>query len=280
MRIACIADVHGNLSALFAVLKDIKRYSPDLILSLGDQVNFGPYPREVLELLQSEGVQMLLGNHELRQIDLIAGKDEALLTGINFKSARWTQEKIGDWPLEAMQLSRVIDGVTFAHSAPDNPFFALQYPSRLPALMSSLKTPCLVCGHQHNRWSYASGGKTLYAIGSVSLLENRLPGTAAYALVDIEGGQPLVRYMTTAYDASVMYDQFRSSGLADACPIMSRILHESILTGDATVMLFFAHLMPLLRDSGEKSITPQLWTLAADTFAWQTDGNCATYWKK
>ncbi|GBQ92992.1 hypothetical protein AA0522_0150 [Gluconacetobacter liquefaciens NRIC 0522] len=42
MRIAVIADVHGNSLALDAVLHDIAQENPDLIVNLGDLVS-GPF---------------------------------------------------------------------------------------------------------------------------------------------------------------------------------------------------------------------------------------------
>ena len=48
MRIALIADIHSNIIALEAVMKAVKKHSPDMIFSLGDQVNLGPCPRETL----------------------------------------------------------------------------------------------------------------------------------------------------------------------------------------------------------------------------------------
>ena len=45
--IALIADIHANLLAAEAVLSDIhKKHRPDRIISLGDQVNLGPAPRD------------------------------------------------------------------------------------------------------------------------------------------------------------------------------------------------------------------------------------------
>lgn len=63
--IALIADIHANLLAAEAVLSDIhKKHRPDRIISLGDQVNLGPAPRDTLRLLRSENVTCLHGNHE------------------------------------------------------------------------------------------------------------------------------------------------------------------------------------------------------------------------
>lgn len=45
--IALVADIHSNILALEAILKDIRRkHKPDRIISLGDQINLGPAPRK------------------------------------------------------------------------------------------------------------------------------------------------------------------------------------------------------------------------------------------
>jgi predicted phosphodiesterase len=56
MKIAVISDIHGNLAALEAVLADIGRRSPDLIVNLGDTV-LGPLqPFETAERLMELGL--------------------------------------------------------------------------------------------------------------------------------------------------------------------------------------------------------------------------------
>ncbi|MEI6522757.1 MAG: metallophosphoesterase [Bacteroidota bacterium] len=63
MKILVISDVHGNLPALENVLKNEKKF--DLIISLGDVVNYGPWSNECVELLETfENKILLKGNHE------------------------------------------------------------------------------------------------------------------------------------------------------------------------------------------------------------------------
>lgn len=66
MKIAVLSDIHGNVSALEAVLADLARWQPDEVIINGDLVNRGPYSLDVLQLLQREwpGVRYLRGNHE------------------------------------------------------------------------------------------------------------------------------------------------------------------------------------------------------------------------
>src|SRR5690242_21090839 len=64
MRIAVLADVHGNLTALEAVLADVEEEGFDLVVSAGDVVS-GPQPRECLERLAALGddrIRWVMGN--------------------------------------------------------------------------------------------------------------------------------------------------------------------------------------------------------------------------
>ena len=65
MRLAIIADIHGNYRALDAVLSDIARHGVDRIVSLGDNIGYGPEPEEVVRSLQAYRVLSVMGNHEL-----------------------------------------------------------------------------------------------------------------------------------------------------------------------------------------------------------------------
>lgn len=64
MRIAFISDIHGNYTALQAVLADIKSQNIDQIVSLGDTVSLGPQPGEVLNTLRELKCVLIKGNHD------------------------------------------------------------------------------------------------------------------------------------------------------------------------------------------------------------------------
>ena len=68
MKIAILADIHGNLAALQTVVDDIDAWAPDLVVMAGDMVNRGPQPRAcvdlVLDRVAHAGWQAIKGNHE------------------------------------------------------------------------------------------------------------------------------------------------------------------------------------------------------------------------
>lgn len=65
MRYALISDIHANLPALQAVLRDIaERPGVDATFHLGDLVGYAPWPNEVVELLVAAGVPGVAGNYD------------------------------------------------------------------------------------------------------------------------------------------------------------------------------------------------------------------------
>jgi diadenosine tetraphosphatase ApaH/serine/threonine PP2A family protein phosphatase len=69
MLLAAIADIHGNLEALTAVLADIDRHKPAIVVSLGDNIGYGPDPQAVLEMLGERNIASVRGNHEWAVVD-------------------------------------------------------------------------------------------------------------------------------------------------------------------------------------------------------------------
>ncbi len=69
MKIAVISDVHGNMEAFREVLADIDRSNVDTIMSLGDNIGYGPEPDAVIKTIQERNIPSVMGNHELTVTD-------------------------------------------------------------------------------------------------------------------------------------------------------------------------------------------------------------------
>jgi predicted phosphodiesterase len=87
-KFALISDIHSNLEALHAVLKDISNNSVQEIFCLGDLVGYGPNPREVIQKAMDWG-WTLRGNHE----------DALLYFALDFnpdavRSIEWTRDQL------------------------------------------------------------------------------------------------------------------------------------------------------------------------------------------
>ena len=65
MRLAIISDIHGNFEAYQQVVDDIGRSQVDAVISLGDNIGYGPEPELVIQQIKARKIPSVLGNHEL-----------------------------------------------------------------------------------------------------------------------------------------------------------------------------------------------------------------------
>jgi predicted phosphodiesterase len=64
MRFLILGDIHANLPALEAVLKDAKTVGFDRIICTGDVVGYYPWPNEVVNWVRENVDVCVLGNHD------------------------------------------------------------------------------------------------------------------------------------------------------------------------------------------------------------------------
>jgi predicted phosphodiesterase len=65
MKVAAISDIHSNIFALQAAIRDAKLQGADKFLCLGDIVGYASRPREVLAEIRGITSDVVLGNHDL-----------------------------------------------------------------------------------------------------------------------------------------------------------------------------------------------------------------------
>lgn len=72
MRLALISDIHGNLTALEAVLADLALAQPDRVICLGDVALDGPQPHQTVGRLRALGYPTIMGNTDDKLIQRAA----------------------------------------------------------------------------------------------------------------------------------------------------------------------------------------------------------------
>jgi putative phosphoesterase len=97
MRIAIFSDIHGNCVALDAMLNDLHREQVDQIVCLGDAIQGGPQPAEVVARLRALACPVVMGN-----------ADAWLLTGQETGAENISEERqrkmndVRDWSLNQL----------------------------------------------------------------------------------------------------------------------------------------------------------------------------------
>lgn len=279
MRIALISDIHANVLALEAVLREIPRHAPDRMISLGDQVNLGPAPRETLELLRTHDVACLHGNHERYILSALAGDPE--YDGANFDSLRFNAARLTAQEITFPKVMQ-IENVTLCHAMPeDDRFPVFDVPravSRLREMRFERQTN-IICGHGHNPVSIRMRNVSINCIGSTGCMDDGVPGHAIYTILDIEKDFFALRPFYAAYDTEPLRGLFRSSGLSEYCPIMAHIACLQMEYNQDVLMPFVTFAGSLAREKGEAQISHAVWREADSRFAWPDGMSTAEYWR-
>ena len=151
MRIAVLSDIHANLPALESCLIKLDELEFDHVISLGDQVGYGPYPNEVIDTLRELRIPTVLGNHDAGAIGRISLR---MFREPNYSLLAWTRENLTDenrrYLLDAPLVMQE-DNWIAAHASPINPE-QWNYLNSAPLCRDVLsridQTFCLV-GHTH-----------------------------------------------------------------------------------------------------------------------------------
>ena len=151
MRTLIISDIHSNIVAFDAVLRDANAHGPvDNIWSLGDVVGYGPHPNECLETLRGFDHVSVAGNHDLGAIGAIylgMFNEEAAI------ACAWNSEQLtADNRAYIEGLPQVVkqDEFTLAHASLRDPVWEyLIHEEAARGSFALLETPFLLVGHSH-----------------------------------------------------------------------------------------------------------------------------------
>jgi len=159
IRVAVLADIHGNLPALEAVIEDIAAQQPDEVLVGGDLVGRGPCGKDVVQRVTDMGWRSVRGNHEDY---LLAFRHKRVrshwLTAPEWAAARWMAGELDEAAastLEGLPLTllselapelRLVHGTPRSNSEGIGPWTSHE---QVEAHFSTVAEPVLVCGHTH-----------------------------------------------------------------------------------------------------------------------------------
>ncbi len=188
--IAVISDLHSNLEALEAVLKDIQSKKISKIFCCGDIVGYNTNPNEVCELLEKKQVTCILGNHD----QAILSKDYSWFNSVAEVALQWTQENISKKSTSFLKsLSTFHEEIIenkkhfFVHGSPEDHLYQYVFPGVsdkiLEKFLKSTKADVLVMGHTHFPFTRKLGNKLVVNPGSVGQPRDNNP-KASYAIMD------------------------------------------------------------------------------------------------
>src|SRR5688572_233830 len=198
MRIAVISDIHANLTALEAVIADVRRTGVDLVVHGGDLMSGGPRPAQVIDRIRETNWPGVYGNtdemlwmpHRLSEV-LHDPRRHRIRDLLLTHTIPRTLDAIGDdrlaW-LRALPRQWSAEGLSVVHAVPDDvwPIVMPDAPDEeLEHVYGTLGSTHVVYGHIHSPFVRRVSGFTVTNSGAVS---QSFDGDrrASYALIDGE----------------------------------------------------------------------------------------------
>jgi predicted phosphodiesterase len=229
-RVAVLSDVHGNLAALEAVRKAIKREKPDAVIVAGDHVMNGPDPVGVVDALremEASGATIVQGNTDVAVADFDYSAAFPWFTdGIPdtyVAAAEWAHDELGEdrigWLRRLPSERRLMldDTMVLAcHASPGSQtqgFDTQLDPSVMLERISRTDARVICCGHTHLPEVRDLGWKIIVNDGSAGYVFDGDP-TASWALVTLDGDEIQTEIRRSEFDTMAVANAISARGLA------------------------------------------------------------------
>ena len=228
MSLAIFSDVHGNLPALRAVLDDIRRQGCRSVFCLGDLVDYGPFPNEVVETIRERDIPTIIGNHDEGIAFELAGSGGGYrdLAEKAFKEAAfvWTAGEVKPehrtWLRQLPRSLRLEAGghrFLLVHASPErlNEYLFEDTPeARFREIAAGAEADVVVFGHTHRPYVKVVDGVTFINVGSVGNPKDGDP-RAFYAIVRATPTKVEVEPRRVDYDIESLVEALHQRGLPE-----------------------------------------------------------------
>ncbi len=268
MRFALIGDVHGNLYALNAVIKDCVDKDIDHFVFLGDYIMDGPYCNEVLDKVRNISKYAIAGNKEyFIQNYSNKTKDYDQLAG-----AHWTYNTLTDNNIK--YISSLKDRIDIEHNGKKIvfshfPLYHYKHENGIFDLIDVEKIfersnfDVIVSAHTHRPLEAIMYNRRIICPGSCGL---PLAGNnnACYGVLDIDDDIKY-NFYTVNYDIKEYISSFSNFVGFEDCRIWTKYYILSIQTGKNYSVDFLLYAKALMKQYGRSStglVDNDIWELA------------------
>jgi predicted phosphodiesterase len=218
VKIVIFSDIHGNVVALEAVLKEIGRdAAPDAIFVAGDLVLLGPRPAEALALLRSlGGARFVKGNTDQYLVD--DSDDEGEVAFARGRLSADDMAFVRDLPFE--QRLEVAPGreLLVVHANPrdlEGPIKPDSADADIRPWFDGVSAEVVAFGHYHIPFVRQLDGRTLVDVASVGMPRDGNQ-RAVYAVLTFENDTWQVEHRRVEFDIAAVARDYKDVGFPDA----------------------------------------------------------------
>jgi predicted phosphodiesterase len=233
-KIAILADIHGNLTALEAVLAEIAAESIERIVCLGDVATLGPQPHEVIERLCGLGCPVVMGNTDA---DLLALAHDESAVGSdwgsqNFDFDQWCAARLTADDLAYLRTFQPTISISLGeeatllcyHGSPrsyDERITAETTDDALHEMLAETPAQLYTGGHTHQQLLRRYRDTLVLNPGTVGFAKDAIPPAtpvknpswAEYAIITSDDGQLDVSLRRVRFDLDALFAAQDASGI-------------------------------------------------------------------
>lgn len=218
-KFAVISDIHANFEALGEVLKHLEGIET---YCLGDLVDYGAEPNEVIDLIRDANVRSIMGNHDAAALT----GDTSMFNSRAAISSDWTRRRLTRESAEFLrglpqELRLRFDDVEtyFTHGSPDDRLWEYVDPRTHSDLfghyLGKVNATLMGLGHTHIPYVWQGSEGTVLNPGSVGQPRDG-DWRAAFALVNVESEGIHVELERVEYDRGKAASKVRTAGLPES----------------------------------------------------------------
>jgi predicted phosphodiesterase len=222
--------------AFDAVLGELAAEPVDAVVCLGDALQGGPQPAEVLDRLVELGCPVVLGNADAFLLDPDAGAEEPTQQQLEVRA--WSNERLGPERLERVRTFEPTVELDLGHgqrllafhgspSSYDDVLTPIQPYDEFRAVLGDVGATVLAGGHVHQQYLRRIDGALMVNPGSVGLSwawddPEAFDPFAAYARVTTGPGGLEVAFRRVGLDVEEVVAAIERSGLPHAEPLIEQ----------------------------------------------------------
>jgi len=267
MRIAVLADIHGNLPALEAVIQKLDALEPEMVVVNGDLINGVPFNKAVLDRImvadRQENWHIIRGNHEFYYLNFgteraePGSEDPERWGGLHWLIEQMTPEYgnyLGTLPDERTFYLPKTQPIQFSHGVPGNNrtgFQVEQAEEKVAEKIEHVAHPTLISAHTHvqidRHIGLADGEERrnchLINPGSVGLPLNENPD-AQFAILesvpdDVTLGGWHCTHYSIPYDRRPVLEEYATSGMLEAGGVIGQLFYWEMVTQSYEIIFFY-----------------------------------------
>lgn len=241
MRIGVMADIHGNLNALQAIIRDLKQQGVQQYIIAGDLIADCAQPNEVLDYIKTLNATVIKGNREDYVLSFLNGEHEEWRKYEQMASVVWTANTLTKENIayiKELSDSCVISfgeygDISVVHGSPFHISEHLHEDIEQDRLLEAVQvcqSEVLVCGHSHRPWKKKVNQTLVLNPGAAGVHFNEQSG-AEYAILSFKEGQWQSSHHIALYSLDLFKQTMFESSLYEISPTWSRLIVQSVEEG-------------------------------------------------